>query len=333
MLIEPSIEFIDVPLVGKLGTHKLAVYEWGNKNNINVVFCVHGLTRNGRDFNFLASALANDYRVISVDVAGRGKSDRLADPSDYNYGTYVTDTAYLINKLGIRNINYIGTSMGGIIGIMLANNFPGLLKSLTLNDIGCLVPAAGLKRIVQYVGATGFESRAAAEAQLRSRCSPYGITDEACWKDMFSHSIEEIGGGRARLAYDPAIADNLTKPLVPIIDVNLWPFWEKVKLVPTLLIRGKNSDILTHETAIQMQATHPDFRLLEIDNVGHAPALMDTTQIWAIRSLLEYEKPPFDYLLNYESLTSLKMAKEKITSVIPKKMRDFINYIIGKNKN
>ncbi len=327
MLTEPSIEFIDVPIVGKYGMHKLAVYEWGNKEYARqTVFCVHGLTRNGRDFDFLASALASDYRVIAFDVAGRGKSEWLPDPADYNYATYVADTAYLINRLGLSNINYIGTSMGGIIGLMLANNFPGLIKSLTLNDIGCLVPAAGLKRITRYVGTTEFESRAAAEAELRVRCAPYGIKDEDCWQDMFAHSIEEISGKGARLAYDPAIASNLSNPLVPITDVNLWVFWPKVAIIPTLLLRGKNSDILTHETAIQMQQTHPDFRLLEIDNVGHAPALMDNEQIGAIRSLLEYQKISeadgykyVDYLLKNKIPHVDYLLKNKIPHV------DFVN--------
>jgi pimeloyl-ACP methyl ester carboxylesterase len=334
MLIEPSIDFIDVPLAGKSGVHKLAVYEWGDRDySKQTVLCVHGLTRNGRDFDFLASALAPDYRVIAFDVAGRGKSERLSNPADYNYATYLADTTYLINKLGLHKIHYIGTSMGGIIGMMLVGNIPGLIKSLTLNDIGCLVPAAGLKRITQYVGATEFESRAAAEAELRARCAPYGIKDELCWQNLFKHSIEEIPGGRVRLAYDPAIIDNLKKPLVPITDVNLWGFWPKITAIPTLVLRGKSSDILPHKTAIRMQRLHPDLRLLEIDNVGHAPALMDAQQINAIRSLLEYERPSIEYLLKNKSLTSIKIAKQKIASLIPNKMRDFINYIVGKNKN
>lgn len=338
MLTQPRTSFIDVPIIGVDGMHKIAVYEWGDKTTAKgTVLCVHGLTRNGRDFDFLASALAPDYYVVSIDVAGRGKSSRLTDPANYNYGTYVTDTAYLITKLGLSNINYVGTSMGGIIGIMLANNFPGILKSLTLNDIGCMVPAAGLKRITQYVGTTEFESRAKAEAELRVRCRQYGINDEAGWQDLFAHSIEEIPGGRAQLAYDQAIVNNLVNPLVPIADVNLWPLWEKVKPIPTLVIRGKISDILIEETAIKMKQTHPDLRLLEIDNVGHAPALMDNEQIEAIKSLLEYQKPKaVSILYNFlesKSLASLGLTKHNLASAVPSKVRDFINDIFGKNKN
>ncbi|MEQ1705444.1 MAG: alpha/beta hydrolase [Rickettsiales bacterium] len=292
MLIEPSTHFFDVPLIGTDGTHKIAVYEWGNVvGNSGTVFCVHGLTRNGRDFDILASALSENYRVLSVDMAGRGKSQWHSDPVHYNYGSYVSDIAYLAAQLQISGVHWIGTSMGGILGMMMANNFPGLIKTLILNDVGCLIPAAGLNRISKYVGSSpDFETRVMAEDELRARCAPYGIKSEEHWQNLFAHSIQETADGKFRIAYDPAIGKSLNaNPDVPMQDVNLWPLWEAVKTIPTLLIRGVDSDLLTHATAIEMEKTHPDFSLLEIDGVGHAPALMDEVQINAIRGWIKKE--------------------------------------------
>ncbi|MEQ1790610.1 MAG: alpha/beta hydrolase [Rickettsiales bacterium] len=280
--------FFDVPIAGGEGTHKIAIYKRGGGSDANgTIFCAHGLTRNGRDFDVLASALSTNYQVYSIDIAGRGKSQWHADTAHYNYGDYVADVGYIINKLGISNIHWIGTSMGGIIGMMLANSFPKLLRTLTLNDIGCLIPAAGLARISEYVSAlTNFKTRALAEAELRCRCAPYGIKDEEHWQNIFTHGIKQTEIDH-QLTYDPEIAKNLFPKDKPIEDVNLWPLWEAIKAVPTMLIHGMDSDILTHQTAIQMEQSHPDFSLLEIENVGHAPALMDSVQIAAIKRWID----------------------------------------------
>jgi pimeloyl-ACP methyl ester carboxylesterase len=289
MLIEPRTTFFDVPLAGAEGTHKMAVYEWGNKEGAaETVFCGHGLTRNGRDFDVLASALAKNYRVLSVDMAGRGKSEWYNDPAQYNYGSYAADINYLVTQLKLASVHWIGTSMGGILGMILAASSPKLFRTLTLNDIGCMVPASGLNRIVKYVALTDFKTRALAEDELRTRCAPYGIKNKEHWQNLFSHSIQETENGEFRLAYDAVIAKNLNaNPGEPMQDVNLWPLWEAVKTIPTLLIRGAQSDLLTHQTAIEMEKSHPEFSLLEIDGVGHAPALMDEVQIRAIKRWLE----------------------------------------------
>ena len=284
--IEPKTLHFAVPIGDTGKTHNIALYDWGNSQAAETVFCVHGLTRNGRDFDILAKNLASDYRVLCLDVAGRGKSDWHEDPELYNYPQYVADVAHLIGKLGLIKIHFIGTSMGGIIGMMLANAFPNLLKTLTLNDIGCLVEAAGLKRISAYIGETIFATRAEAEAELCKRCSTYGIADEAHWQNMFNHSIQETEDGKFRFAYDPDIAKSFGDS-TKIKDVDLWALWEAVKQVPTLLIRGEKSDILSHETAIKMRDSHPNLTLLEIPNVGHAPALADAIQIATIRKLLQ----------------------------------------------
>ena len=284
--MQPRTLFFDVPTADTGKTHRLWVYDWGNPQATETVFCVHGLTRNGHDFDILAESLAADgYRVLCLDVAGRGKSDWHEDPELYNYPQYIADISHLIAQIGLSKIHFVGTSMGGIIGMMLANAFPNLIKTLTLNDIGCVVEGAGLKRISTYIGANVFATRAEAEAELCLRCANYGITDDAHWQNMFTHGIMETGDGKFCLAYDPNIAKSFANN-DEIKDLDLWPLWEAVKPIPVLLIRGEKSDILTHETAIKMQNSHPNLTLLEIPNVGHAPALADSVQIFAIRSLL-----------------------------------------------
>jgi pimeloyl-ACP methyl ester carboxylesterase len=289
--MQPHILSFNVPTADTGKTHRLALYNWGGSATKEVVFCVHGLTRNGRDFDIMAEYLANNsFRVLCLDVAGRGKSQWHDDCALYNYPQYVDDTYNIIKQMKLEKIHFVGTSMGGIIGMMLANAFPNLLKTITLNDIGCFIPAKGLQRIAEFVGVNIFKTCAEAEAALRLRCCAYGITDEAHWQNLFTHSIEKVADDQFRIAYDPAIAKNFGNH-AEIKDVNLWALWEAVKPIPTLLIHGEKSDILTHETARQMQKSHPNLTLLEIQGVGHAPALADTTQISAIRELLAKSCP------------------------------------------
>ena len=286
MIAQPKTTLLDIPTFGTDKTHKIAVYEWANPLATEIVFCVHGLTRNGRDFDVLATALSEEYRVIAIDVAGRGKSQWHTDARHYNYGDYVADIIQVLVQLGITKLHWIGTSMGGIIGMMIANSAPQLFKTLILNDIGCLIPAEGLKRILTYVGKTEFATRAEAENELRIRCSLYGIESEEHWQNLFDNFIEKTGQGAFRFAYDPQIISTFP-PADKIEDINLWALWEKIKTIPTLLIRGEKSDLLTHETAILMQKSHPNFSLLEVAEAGHAPALMSDEQVKTIEKTIE----------------------------------------------
>jgi pimeloyl-ACP methyl ester carboxylesterase len=286
--MEPTLLTFDIPNVGKPGTHRLTCYEWGDPHAARTVLCVHGLTRNGRDFDFLAQALAVHYRVLCPDMPGRGKSEWLANPAAYSYPTYIADLHFMLQKLHIRQVDWVGTSMGGIIAMMMAASKPKLLRSLVLNDVGCLIPAAGLKRILSYAGLrTAFATRTEAEATLRERCAPFGIPSEAHWQHMFHHSIEALPDGTFRLAYDPAIAAGFPKADA-ISDINLWPFWKPLTKIPVLLIRGASSDILTHATAMEMKMRHADLSLQEIPRIGHAPALMEHSQITLIADWLRY---------------------------------------------
>ena len=177
--------------------------------------------------------------------------------------------------------------MGGIIGMMIANAMPGLIRSLVLNDVGCFIPAAGLARILAYAGApTQFATREEAQAALRNNMKSFGITEERHWQHIFTHSIQTQPDGCFCLAYDPAILSALPKT-EKVEDINMWSMWEALKVIPILLIRGARSDILLSETAQFMQSQHPQLELQEIANTGHAPALVADDQIATIVNWLE----------------------------------------------
>lgn len=277
--------FLDVPFVPE--PHRLNYRRWGDPQAEETVLCLHGLTRNAHDFDFLAEALAADYQVIAPDLPGRGDSDWFLSPALYNYQTYLFDMQCLIYALELPRVHWVGTSLGGIVGMMIAGAMPGMMRSLVLNDIGCVVSSAGLKRILSYAGIKmHFDSRAEAESVMRNVCAPFGIREESHWRHLLAHSIRETEDGKAHFIYDPAIATSI--PLEDFVqDINLWALWEPVKAVPTLLIRGESSDILTRETAMAMQAAHPNLALHEVEGAGHAPALMDAGQIAAIKEWLK----------------------------------------------
>lgn len=265
-------------------SHQVAYVEWGDSANPEVLFCVHGLTRNSRDFDALAKVLSTRYRVICPDVVGRGKSEWLKDKSAYNYTTYIADMLALIESLSLKKLDWVGTSMGGLIGMTIAAFHPGLIGKLVLNDIGPFVPGEALKRIGKYVGKSpDFADKAAAEAHMRVIFSPFGISNDGHWKHMVEHGVHEGEGGKLRLSYDPAIAEAFAGKEMQ--DVNLWGLWEQIT-ARTLVLRGATSDILLPETAQRMTMEGPKATLVEFAGVGHAPALMDDAQIAIINNWL-----------------------------------------------
>ncbi|NBO18491.1 MAG: alpha/beta fold hydrolase [Proteobacteria bacterium] len=263
--------------------HSLSCALWGDAAK-PALLCVHGLTRNGRDFDYMAQDLAAEYFVICPDVPGRGKSPWLADISQYNNTVYLADILQLLARLNLTRVHWLGTSMGGILGLLAANAAPGLLASLVLNDIGCVVPGHGLMRIRESAKLPpDFATREACEAAFRMRTATFGITEEAHWQHLLAHSIEQTPDGRWRLAYDPGIFTAAFVGDAPIADVDLWPLWPAAQKLPMLLLRGAQSDILLADTARAMQATHERLMLREFDGVGHAPALMDEKERAPIR--------------------------------------------------
>jgi pimeloyl-ACP methyl ester carboxylesterase len=269
--------------LGPHGFHRTQYYEWGAPDNPRVVMCVHGLTRNGRDFDVLAQALSADFRVLCPDVVGRGASDWLAHHQDYGYPQYLADMAALIARSGAEQVCWVGTSMGGLIGLMLAAQPRTPIARLVINDIGPLVPKAALERIAQYAGkAQRFADETAVETYLRTVHAPFGPLTAAQWQHLARHSARRQSDGSLTLAYDPAIAHAFSGKLD---DVVLWPLWDALRC-PTLVLRGRQSDLLGHETALEMTQRGPRAHLREFDGVGHAPALMAEDQVEAVRAFL-----------------------------------------------
>lgn len=268
---------------GARGWQRLAYVEWGAPDNPEVVVCVHGLTRNGRDFDWLAQALAPRYRVVCPDVVGRGLSDWLADPAEYSYARYVADAAQLIARLGVERVHWVGTSMGGILGMLLAAMPGHPLRSLVLNDVGALVPRAALEAIATYVGkAPDFDSVAAAVDYLQRIHRGFGLTREE-WLALAPHSVRQEADGRWRLRYDPAIGAAFQGPLQ---DVDLSAVWAAGPL-PTLVLRGADSTLLSAETLAQMCRVRPDTLQQTFAGCGHAPALQTPAQIAAVAGFLD----------------------------------------------
>jgi pimeloyl-ACP methyl ester carboxylesterase len=269
--------------LGPHGFHRTRYYEWGEADNPRVVICVHGLTRNGRDFDALAQALARDCRVLCPDIAGRGQSDWLAHGHDYGYPLYLADMAALIARSGAEQVHWVGTSMGGLIGMMLAAQPQSPLARLIVNDVGPLVPRAALERLAQYVGKAGsFSDEAALEDYLRAVHAPFGPLTPEQWRHLARHSSRRNADGSVSLAYDPAIAGGFSSIRD---DVVLWPMWDAIGC-PTLVLRGAQSDLLLRETAAEMRRRGPRAQLREFDGIGHAPALMSEDQIGAVRAFL-----------------------------------------------
>ncbi len=271
-------------LAGKF--YRLAFDEWGDPTAPPVV-CVHGLTRNGRDFDALAQALAGSCRVICPDLPGRGQSDWLDDPLLYQAQHYVTALAHLLAWVG-RDVAWVGTSLGGICGMVIAAADGSPITRLVLNDVGPLLPAAALVRIRDYMVASGdsplmvrFPDIETIERHLRIVHAPFGPLSDEQWAQLARNSARGLPDGRFTMHYDPLIAEPLRghEP----VDVDMWALWDRIR-VPRLVLRGETSDILSPETFARMQASGATG--FEVAMTGHAPALLDPPQIEAIRSFL-----------------------------------------------
>lgn len=274
--------------LGARGFHRVAYVEWGDRHAPRTVVCVHGLSRNGRDFDALAADLAAaGSRVVCPDVVGRGDSDRLADPAGYGLPQYLSDMTALIARLDVATVDWVGTSMGGLIGLLLAVQPNGPVRRLVLNDVGPFVPKAALERIAaNLAGPTRFADLGAAEAHLRGVQAGFGTLSDAEWRDLTRRSVRPAPEGGWVLAYDPAILVPMNAQ--PIADVDLWPLWDAVRC-PVLALRGARSDLLTAATAAAMGTRGPRARVVEIADAGHAPALLDPAQIAVVRDFLGEE--------------------------------------------
>lgn len=265
------------------GFHKLAYVEWGETANPRKLVCVHGLTRQGRDFDALAESLAGSYHVACPDIVGRGRSDWLIDGSGYSYPQYCADINALLARMAGDAVDWVGTSMGGLIGMMMAAQPGSPIRRLVINDIGPLVPKTGVERLAAYVGKDPkFANFDDAVAYTRNVAAPFGPLSDDEWRHLTVHGVKREGDGSWRLRYDPAIADPLQGD---IKDVDLWPVWERIRC-PVLVLRGAESDLLRADTAEEMKRCGPKAKVVEIAGCGHAPALMSIEQITIVRAFL-----------------------------------------------
>lgn len=264
--------------------HRMSYVEWGAADNPRVLVCVHGLTRNARDFDDLAQALAAHYRVVCPDVPGRGHSDWLSNKADYAIPVYVEHMVTLIARLGVDRVDWLGTSMGGLIGMALASLRDTPIRKLVLNDVGPVLTAQSLLRIGEYVGrAPIFADLDAATAYVKLMSEGFGELSAAQWRHLTEHVVVE-GPDGWRMRYDPAIGEVLrAMPLGE--DILLWPLYEAIQC-PTLVMRGATSDLLSRQVAEEMTRRGPRARFVEVPGVGHSPMLMDPAQIEVVRAFL-----------------------------------------------
>jgi pimeloyl-ACP methyl ester carboxylesterase len=277
----------EVLCLSPAGFHEMHYVEWGARDNPRIVICVHGLSRNCRDFDTMAQALQSDFRVVCPDIVGRGKSDWLKNTAGYVNAQYAADIATLIARLtadGPRDILWVGTSMGGIIGMMLTALPDTPIKRLVLNDVGGVVPKAALARIVTYLGKDPrFATYKELEMCVRTISAPFGPLTDAQWEHLTRHNGKQHPDGSWGFNYDPGIAQPFQG--VAITDVELWQHYDPIAC-PTLLLRGADSDLLLQDTATAMTQRGPRAKLVEFAGVGHAPMLMSDDQVKAVRDFL-----------------------------------------------
>lgn len=275
------------------GFHKVAYTEWGKPNRERALICVHGLTRNRHDFDYLSKALSKDHYIACPDVPGRGDSDYFMDPKHYGYEQYIADMNALIARLDVEAVDWLGTSMGGLFGIVMAALPKTPIRRLILNDIGPFIPRAAVDRIEQYAGTTiEFSDYAQAKSVLRQIYEPFGKLKEDQWEYLISHSVKKQDK-KYVLAYDPHATRGVEgqKEDAPVVqedeerNVVFWEMWEKITC-PVLVINGKYSDILPAHVVEEMRKRGPKFEHVMIEDAGHAPALMADDQIEMVREWL-----------------------------------------------
>lgn len=265
--------------------HTIVFNDWGNEAN-PALLCVHGLTGNGHDFDYLAEKLiAKSHRIIAVDLAGRGRSNFLEDTSLYNYDVYTEDLLALIDHLKLKSVNWLGVSLGGLLGMRIAGDRPHLIDKLIINDVGPTVPQDALDFIYEVVKQHyEFSDTEEFEQRLReTRGKSWGPVTDAQWKHMAKYNARKIAGGKLTYAYDQKISEVFKTS--PIGDIDLWQNWARIQC-PTLLIQGSESLLLTNDIIDQMRATDTDFTLKIFEGCGHVPSLMAHDQIETVLTWL-----------------------------------------------
>lgn len=269
--------------------HELAYYETINVNNIEpehknqpaIIICLHGLSRNARDFDRLMYIFDDSiYKVYSIDIVGRGDSDWFINKLHYNFNTYTNDISQFIKSINnSKSVTIIGTSMGGLIAMMIAYKYPSLIKNIVLNDVGPHIPAIGLKNIADYVSEVReFQNLDEAKTYFKRVFSTFGITDEEDWLYITKHSVYKNHNNMFELKYDPNIIWGFKNSFTNFFDINLWYMWYRIHC-PIMIIRGEKSTILLQETANKMILSKNNVKFYTFKNIGHAPSLMNDSEL------------------------------------------------------
>lgn len=284
--IQPRLRHVRCLRPGQLP--RLGYWEWGDPANPRVLLCMHGLTRQGRDFDTLARAMAERYRVVCPDVMGRGQSDWLIDPAGYQIPAYVADIVTLLARVDADSLHVVGTSMGGLIGMALASLPDTPIERLVLNDVGPHLPPQALERIGAYVGLPGhWETEEAAAEHLRVLSATFGPHSQEQWMALSRPMLKPQGAGFT-LHYDPQIGlafRDVQPALLQANEALLWKAYDAIRC-PTLLLRGEQSDLLDADTASAMRQRGPRAQLHEFPGVGHAPTLVQDDQVAVVKSFL-----------------------------------------------
>ncbi|MBX2809414.1 MAG: alpha/beta hydrolase [Cellvibrionaceae bacterium] len=268
------------------GFHRLYYRHWGSPDSEQTIICVHGLTRISHDFDVLAKKLSKTYRIICPDIAGRGNSDWFGNRETYNIAQYCADINTLIAHLNVDKVHFIGTSMGGIIGMILSAMAHTPIESLILNDVGPDIKRRELQNMGQYVGnAPIFENKQALYEYFKEiyagSCS---LLDERQWKNVAKYSAFKTSNGY-RMHYDPKIGEAFRKNY-SFFNFDLWKYWHEIEC-PVMIIRGADSSFLQQDVAEKMSETLDDVRLVEIAGAGHTPPLRTEKEINIVSAFLK----------------------------------------------
>lgn len=280
-----------VSSLSRRGFHRVAYVEWGDPASDRVAICVHGLSRQGRDFDVLAAAMADQgWRVICPDLAGRGRSDWLKDPEEYTLPQYANDLMAVIARSGAATVDWVGTSLGGLVGMVLAGQRNSPIGRLVINDIGPYLPWQALNRLATSVrqAPRSYPSMEAVVQHLRTTLAPFGTLSDAEWWHLAEYSVRQEANGTWRKRADPEITAAFRPGL--FFNLSLWSYWDAITC-PVMVLRGVSSDLLLHSTAVEMGRRGPGAEVREIPNCGHAPALMDPAQVAMITEWLTSVPP------------------------------------------
>ena len=280
MSMQPQIKMVQC--LSPAGLHRMAYKEWGDPDNPKVLVCVHGVTRVSDDFDALAAAMSDRYRVICPDVVGRGRSSWLKNPSYYAVPQYVSDMVTLVARLDVPQVDWFGTSMGALIGMGLASLPDSPVRKMLMNDVGPTLNFDALSRIGDYIGQDlRFDTYEQGRDYIRTISAPFGPHSDEEWDKLARDVLRQAEDGRWRRHYDLALAlpfKGMTVDNAKQGEAALWAAYDAIRC-PVLLVRGGESDLLSRETARQMSERGPRAKVVELPGIGHAPTFMHADQI------------------------------------------------------